>query len=576
MFPIMQNTQVKGEVLQGRDIFVSNEGSDTNSGLEKDKPKKTVDAALKIAVAGDRVLLLPGVYYGPINIKKNGEPDKPITLMSASSNPNEYAIIDGQATVPEAGLGNLWLKIKDTSWFVVKNLHFRNGWEDPITISDSSYLTFEGSRFEGGRRVIYPKGPTVHHILVQNNHWDQGGDELWNMSTAPNGGDAWEEMHHGSLAYYNGSLFYPKCSGGSHVIRDNTLINGFNALRWKAEITDGVGAINCDSNIEVYNNKVSNMRDNDFEPESAAFNVHVYHNVSHNIHKTMSVDTMIGGHIYYYGNVVTADSDAWTDSIATGWWKVYNSPLTYPMVAFNNSFYGNQRPFNAMAGPVEQFKHYNNAYHFTGDRGWVLDAWGPAMEFDNDCSNKAWPQNIVSNNQEQHGILANPDYVDGPNGNLRLKPTSVCRDAGRVINLPEFGWTQKYTGNAPDIGAYEGKKLVEGPAFKFIEPPGGVTYTEKPRIVRHEIVDSEIRLFFSTDIQQNSLNANDLTVFKNGTPIKVNRISFPGTRELLIRTSGPLGTAKVNLVFTSMPTGINGEKATVWASTIEAQYVKSP
>ncbi len=551
-----------------KSIYVSINGDDVNSGLTIDQPKKTVAAGLGLAVAGDTIYLLPGVYPGNISIKKRGEPDKPITIMSYSANPGEYAVIDGGAPAPALDVNYLWLNIKNASWLVVKNLKFQNGWTDPISIQSSSYLTFDGCIFNGGRRVIYSKGMDVHHLLVQNCFWDQGGSNLWTMVTAPNGLPAWDEMHHGSLQYYNGSLFSPKATAGSHVLRYNKIQNAFNGFRWKGD--DTVISVNQNANMEVYGNEVSNIRDNDFEPEGTCYNLHVYQNRSHNIHKTMSVDTSIGGYIYYYGNVITADSDPWSNAVCTGWWKVYGNTgiyLEYPMYAFNNSFYGNCNLFYAMPSYQKHLNHFNNAYYISGDRDWSLDYWDSTMTFDYDCSNKPWPANIINNNQEQHGKVRNPMFVDGPNRNLRLQSTSPCIDAGRTLTLPEFGWTLSFKGKAPDIGAYEGDNLVEGPPFKFMNPPGGAGYEEMPRIVRHKVGNKQIRLYFSNDLITGSITAQDVSVMINGQSIPTKHLQVEGTRELLLQTTDPIA-GQPTIIFRKMPVGANGQSATIWASTI--------
>lgn len=560
--------------LKRRNIYVSNSGDDNNNGLSKNKPKKSISSALALSLPGDSILLMSGTYFGQVDILKNSEPDKPIIIKSFSSKPDEFAVIDGNAPKPSIGASNLWLNIKSSSWLVFENLRFQNGWEDPISISDSSYLTFSNCYFSGGRRVIYATGTSTHHILVQNSYWDQGGDALWKMQKAPNGEDAWTEMHHGSLSFFNGSLFCPKGTGGSHVIRANKVVNAFNGFRWKGVDSSEKPSLNLDSNIEVYDNDISNIRDNDIEPEGSVYNLHVYHNRTNNAHKTMSVDGVIGGYLYYYGNTVTSDTkDPWAASIATGWWKVYNK-LSYPMYAFNNSFYGNSRAFSSMDGEARYLKHFNNAYCFTGSsRTWDLNKWDKTMEFDYDCSNKAWPDNIKKNNQEQHGIIGDPGFTDGSKLDFRLKQSSPCLDAGRVLEIPEFNWKQAYEGKSPDIGAFENDRLVEGPPFKFMSPPGGVSYAERPRIARHRFENGSLRLYFSADLKPDSITASDVRLKSESKTAPAEKITFTGTRELLINTSEPLTENKYKIEFKKMPIGADGESATCWASTIECECV---
>ena len=197
---------------------------------------------------------------------------------------------------------------RNSNWIEIKKIRFKNGWTYPIKIENSSYISFDSCLFWGGKRVISATGISTHHLLVENCFWDQGGEYLWKIEKDSSGVDAWLSMHHLNMGYLNGSLIDFHKTGGSIVIRNNTIINAYNAIRFR-------GVKGYDSNIEIYDNKISNIRDNDFEPEYYTFNLHIYHNYSHNIHKTLSVDNVEGGNIYYYGNIITSDTDQWTEKI---------------------------------------------------------------------------------------------------------------------------------------------------------------------------------------------------------------------------------------------------------------------
>jgi hypothetical protein len=185
------------------------------------------------------------------------------------------------------------------------------------------------------------------------------------------------------------------------VIRNNSIVDAYNAIRFR-------GQKGHDGNIEIYNNTISNVRDNDFEPEYYTYNLHIYHNVSRNIHKTLSIDNVEGGCIYYYGNVVTVDQDPWAAKICNGFWKIYGKErvLDGPFYAFNNSFYGPSIAFTSVGEKIVHMNHQNNAYAFVESGRWELNSWEPSDEFDYDISNRPWPKNITAKNQEIHGKIA--------------------------------------------------------------------------------------------------------------------------------------------------------------------------
>ncbi len=138
----------------------------------------------------------------------NGSPEMPITLVSDDEDPDYYAVIDGQAK-PASDIAKGAFDINSSSWLTFENIKFRNCWTDMVLITNSSYVSFIGCIFMGGRRVIYPIGKGCHHFLIENCFWNQG-EEVWISYD-------WEDMHHGSRSYCNGALFHPSGTSGSFV-----------------------------------------------------------------------------------------------------------------------------------------------------------------------------------------------------------------------------------------------------------------------------------------------------------------------------------------------------------------------
>jgi hypothetical protein len=551
---------------QHRTYFVSPHGKRSHTGLSIDAPLASVNAAIRKATAGDTVYLLPGTYREIINVShKKGIPEHPICLMGLSSNIDDYPLIDGGAVTPSSSASCDWMRITRSEWIEIARLKFRNGWTFPIKVSGSSYVTFRSCRFWGGKRVINAYGAGTHHILVEDCYWDQGGEYLWRLVEDAAGVPAWISMHHGTLAYFNGSLIDFSGTGGSVVIRGNTVINAFQAVRYR-------GQKGYDSNVEIYNNKVSNMRDNDFEPEYYTYNLHIYHNVSHNIHRTLSVDNVEGGEIYYYGNIVTADTDSWSLTVCSGVWKVYGRPhsLSSPIYAFNNSFYVPGIAFQHMPGKALNLKHWNNAYFFIKDGGWGLNQWDSSDDFDYDISNKPWAENLSAHGQEVHGILGDAGFVDPAHGNLILQAGSKGIDAGRAVAFKELDWTQPYTGNAPDIGAYEGADLVQGPPFRFAAvSPGKTPYKEKPRIVRYNVDGMRVTIYFSDRIDSSTVDPGDIELFAHDRKTEILAVTFPRNEyEMMVQARTILPPGQLSISFKRWPRGRNGEFATSWASAM--------
>lgn len=568
-------------------IYVSPSGNNANSGLTRDDPKETISAAINMADPGDEIRLLPGIYYGKTSITTfAGEAENPLVIMSDSPASESYAIIDGGVELVDGvttsgsvanDLSNHGFELRNCSWITFKNLKFQNCWAHTIVIRSSQYIKVTGCDIRCGKRSIYPRNAS-HHVLVENTYWELD-PRVWDTWD-------WASLHHGvggspagiaELEHFNGGLLHPKESYGSLIMRGCVLKNCFNGFRTKPSKWQE------DGNVEIYNNVFINVRDNAFEPEYFAWNIHFYHNTIYNSHKSFSIDDCEGGPIYVYGNIQSQELNpemglhyvgGYPDGI-TGIWK-FKGPdvLSEPCYAFNNSFYTHATAFKSGEATNRHMKHFNNAYEFftsesrSGEIG--LTDWHDSFEFDNDAINLTWPDNIVDHDQEEHGVLTNELFVDGLGEDLRLKPGSPCVDAGKVMEFPEFDWIQSYEGSAPDIGAFEGDKLVEGPPFRYMEPPnGGDPYDEKPRIVRHKTDGNQLILYFSEEIGASTVNVESIHLYQDGKMVTVEDVSFPDHNwQMVIQTDQDLEEDGLSLLMDPLPMGVNGEYATHWASTI--------
>jgi len=539
-------------------IYVSPNGNDDDNGLSSSSPLKQISTAVSRATSGTQILLLPGTYDQLTQIDNvNGEVDKPVNIKSYSTNPDSFAIINRYAE-PSASSDKNAFRIDNSSWIEIENIKFRNCWTDIIVITNSSYISIIGCEFIGGKRAIKPSGKGCHHFLVENCYWKQHED-VWASYD-------WEEMHHGSQSYYNGSLFHPDNTDGCYVIRNNIVKNVFNAFRTAFE-----SQLDRDANGEFYNNVVENSRDNAFEPEGSAFNLYFYNNYIHNSHKPFSIDGLKGGPLYIFGNIITQDSNSYTKSLTTGIWKYKNGPLTEPCYVFNNSFYTRAKAFKEGEATNQQMKHFNNVYYFfEGSNRLRLSDWHNSFEFDYDCINQDWPSSITNNNQEQKGIIADAKFIDGPGKNLKLQNNSPCIDAGKIMNITELGWTQSFVGNAPDIGAYDNNEPVDGPPFRYFEPPGwSKTFDEMPRIVRHMVNNDLLILHFSYPIAPSTLSTDAIKLFEVNTQVEVISAEFSDDDYTLkIKTNKEINNEMLKLSFEPKPIGANGKHITYWASTI--------
>ena len=101
---------------QAKEFFVSAKGSDNGQGT-KAAPFKTISQALDMAVAGDTVTILPGVYKESLRFRSGGDKNAPLTLRAAKPG---TVVIDGFRKIEIA------VSLENINNVVIDGLTFRD------------------------------------------------------------------------------------------------------------------------------------------------------------------------------------------------------------------------------------------------------------------------------------------------------------------------------------------------------------------------------------------------------------------------------------------------------------------
>jgi hypothetical protein len=551
------------------DYYIGPEGDDAHPGTAS-QPLATIARGLEQAAPGDRLLLLPGIYRQNIEIRRSGAPENPIVIQSRSTDPTQYAIIDG-GSEPGANLDHHGFRLWDASWITIRNIEFVNCWTDVIALIRSTYISIQGCHFrDTGQHAVSTRDLDTHHILVEDCTWSQD-ERVWTTWD-------WEELHHGELAHYNGGFYGGRAGAGSAVIRRNKISYAFNGLRWWLKEAEKGAA---QRNIEIYENRFSYCLDNFIEPEVFTANLHIYHNTFDSCpNGVFSIDKVTGGPIFIYGNVGRWSRDGCSKEKP---WTIYKFSnyddrgfLDEPLFLFHNSW-DYMAAFGASGEGYykadDHLRHFNNAYLFQGGKNLGFNGWrGVDCQFDHDLSSAPWPSDIAERGFETHGLVGNPNFVDSENGDYRLSPSSPGVDSGVIIE----NFTQWYVGQMPDMGAYEGDRLIYGPPFQFQELPGESTYQERPRIVRCFARDKYLAIFFSTDLKPESIAVPNVRLQVGEDAISIEEITFPGPpRAALLTLSQPvLDGAIIDLQLSPLPVGANGTDATLWGADLRVVEIQ--
>jgi hypothetical protein len=219
-------------------------------------------------------------------------------------------------------------------------------------------------------------------------------------------------------------------------------------------------------------------------------------------------------------------------------------------------------------------KHFNNACHSLESDSFGIYNLGADNHFDYDCSNVPFPSLLTGNGWEAHGVVADPRFRDARSNDFRLREGSPCIDRG----TPLPGLILDYGGEAPDIGAYDEGRLVEGLPFRFVDPGVEIPFRENPRITRHRFEEGRLRLWFSVPLSSSSLQDAHFHLHLDEQSWKAD--TAQPDREgyaLTLEIGGiPIFTeeqqSRLKLSCESPPRGTNGLPVTSWASTLPLNF----
>lgn len=523
-----------------------------------------IETLLHSALPGDTVRFTEGSYRGPFVLEQlHGLPNQPVVITGE----NKQTVIDG-ATQAGMGLKNSAFSLENCSWINIEDFTIQNCWTDLIRAENTSWLSLIDCRLYGGKRALFATGRKSHHFLIQGCTWEQDA-RVWTHE----GDYSWDEIHHGIHKHFNGSLFQGSEISGGFVLRDNHILNTFNAFRL-SPINDGIFDPLACTNGEIYRNTIFNTSDNVLEPEVHVLNLHFYHNTMVNGHAFISITEVQGGELYVYGNTAMSmpeSDDGWTIfKISCG-----RDSLTLPFYIFNNSW---QVDFDMIGSPRNlwensHIRHFNNACYSESSDTFGIYNIGLDNHFDYDCSNVPFPALLLSVGHEEHGIVADPLFRDPLAIDFRLKEASPCIDAGKR----DDGLILSYEGEGPDIGAWEGEKRVEGPAFRFMDPGVDLPYRELPRITRVKVDGNRLKLWFSMPMDEASLRDAAFRIGDGSVEFDLETLSLSDDGYLLMLSAEELSTLKTSdrgalkLQLRQWPVGRNGMTMTTWASEIEVE-----
>ncbi|MCX7049257.1 MAG: right-handed parallel beta-helix repeat-containing protein [Candidatus Sumerlaeota bacterium] len=419
-------------------------GAGGGSGTQAD-PFKGLAAAQAQAKPGDLFLLHKGVYEGTFEIKKNGEPGKPIIWRGAGDG---EAVIDAQGKAPAppdrgisaSDIHDVWfekLSIRKCVWGVVAH---------------------EGQRVVIRRCHFYDvkRGLTA----TRNNSGRLGG--LFIADNLLEGPYTWADAKHGaSVEEYRGI----EISGSGNVVC-------YNRVRGFKDGIDMAPSPRCVAS-DVHNNEVSECLDDGCEMDGSERNNRCFLNRFTNVFQGISVQPVFGGPIYIFRNALY--------NIEVEAFKMHNSPSG--ALFLHNTCVKKGMPLVLSTSEKARNCVYRNNLFIGTDANYAYETTAPMADCDFDYDGFGggpWGNFLKWNGARyktleevkakapvyKHAVLVDPatlfasgikqpedpkKQTDPAANDLRLKAGSAAIDAGAI--LP--GINDGFAGKAPDLGAYE-------------------------------------------------------------------------------------------------------------------------
>ena len=242
--------------------------------------------------------------------------------------------------------------------------------------------------------------------------------------------------------------------------------------------------------------------------------------------------------------------------------------MSQPFYIFNNSWHVDYNICGRRMGWWnDHIVHFNNAYYFEGIDTFGIHTSGEDSYYNYDCSSAVFPDFMNEKGFESDGIEGDPMFKDPLGNDFRLKNTSACIDNGQLYE----DLLTHYEGATADIGAYEGDKLVVGPAFKFSVPEAEIPFMEHPRITRYKIADKRLILWFSMPLDSKQLIRSKpvLQTENMSIPVKLESVEDNGHCFSFTLEKEIDPESELVLVLSGWPTGMNGMTLTSWASALK-------
>ena len=354
----------------------------------------------------------------------------------------------------------------ERDWIYLVNLTFRyygqGSYAKAIYFNNASNNLIQGCTFAVNDLGIGIKRESHRNVIQDCNFYDT----IFNWP--------WDSVKSGSRLETGGIRFYDPMTGRGTVIRRNVFHDFFDGFGVCPASTAGVT-----NETDVYENLVYQVGDDGIETDGQASNVRIWKNTFHDVLMGISLAPVYTGPVYAIRNLIY-NTGVGNNNYSGSPFK-FNSGYAKSgcMYLFHNTCHaglpGNNGIYIKAPGSWENIISRNNIWAGTN---YALNDYNTSqpIDFDYDDLYTSNPDEFIYwgegpnrhihdletfrsiTGQEQHGLNVEPEFNNIDAGDYGLKSDSKLIDAGTTIP----GINDDFSGNAPDIGAFERKCIFDG------------------------------------------------------------------------------------------------------------------
>lgn len=188
--------------------------NDSNTGMEEDKPWRTISKAANEANAGDIVYVKNGVYYetSEVRVKNSGRKGFPIAFQAY---PNHFPVIDGsKSTVSKL------IHIRGKDYITLGGFEIRNAYKYAVWVDGSNNIIRDCKIHNNGRDGGHRNGVTLKAEVGGGSHNTITRNEVY--SNAWNGLSV-ESCNYTTISY---NMFYDNGHQGVNIFPSTSTFTG--------------------------------------------------------------------------------------------------------------------------------------------------------------------------------------------------------------------------------------------------------------------------------------------------------------------------------------------------------------